>query len=284
MLVLVYSDRCKCTYFLVLYSVQIPMDSCKGILNAMIFYANIMHLGGNQGLFLQFERPNFVSIFIAWLNLDIGFDVCFFKGLDVYIKQWLQLIFPTYLIILVITVIIACNFSSTFAKLIGKRNPVATLATLILLSYARLLNSTIDILSFAIIQYTPMDENDSFKETVWLTDASIPYLSGKHIPLFIVAILIHLVEQQNCNPSHLDDCNVTPLHKAAQAGHLSIVQYLTTEQHCNILCTNSANDTPLHHAARCGHLEVVKFSVESLHCSTNIQGQHNKIPLEQARN
>lgn len=164
-----------------------------GTLNAMIFYANIMHLGSNQGLFLPLEHPNFVSIFVAWLNLDIGFDVCFFKGLDMYFKQWLQLIFPTYLILLVIAVIIACNLSSTFAKLIGKQNPVATLGTLILLSYTRLLNNTIDILSFATLRYTPMDENDSFKETVWLTDASIPYLRGKHIPLFIVAILILLV-------------------------------------------------------------------------------------------
>ena len=33
--------------------------------------------------------------------------------------------------------------------------------------------------------------NDSeYFEVVWLPDASIPYLSGKHIPLFILAILI----------------------------------------------------------------------------------------------
>ena len=89
--------------------------------------------------------------------------------------------------------IIVCKFSSKFAKFIGKRNPVATLATLILLSYARLLNSIIDILSFATLQYTTMDENDSFKETMWLSDASVPYLSGKHISLFIVAVVILLI-------------------------------------------------------------------------------------------
>ena len=59
----------------------------KGTLNAMIFYANVLQLGGSQGLFVPFEHPSFITIFIAWLNLDIGFDVCFFKGLDMYFKQ-----------------------------------------------------------------------------------------------------------------------------------------------------------------------------------------------------
>ena len=163
----------------------------KGTLNAMIFYANV--LDGNRGLFLSFEHPNFVSVFIAWLNLDIGFDVCFFKGLEMYFKLWLQLAFPIYLILLVVAVIIACKCSSKFAKLVGKRNPVATLATLILLSYARLLHSTIGILSFATLKYTPVNNSDIFKEIMWLSDASIPYLSGKHIPLFIVAVLILLI-------------------------------------------------------------------------------------------
>ena len=178
---------------LVFSMLALNLTVAKGTINAMIFYANILQLGSNQGLFLSVQHPNFITIFIAWLNLDIGFDVCLYKGLDVYFKQWLQLLFPTYLIVLVIVLIIVCRFSSKFAKLIGKRNPVATLATLILLSYARLLSSIIDILSFAKLQYTPMDENDSFKETMWLSDASIPYLRGKHIPLFTVAVVILLI-------------------------------------------------------------------------------------------
>ena len=163
----------------------------KGTLNAMIFYANV--LSGNQALFLTFENLNFHRLFIAWLNLDVGFDVCFFKGLDMYFKVWLQLLFPVYLIFLVIAVILASKYSMKFAKLVGKRNPIATLATLILLSYARLLHSTISIFSFATLHCTPIEKNDSYEKAVWLSDASLPYLSGKHIPLFIVAILILLI-------------------------------------------------------------------------------------------
>ena len=86
--------------------------------------------------------------------------------------------------------IIASHYSRRFAKLIAQKNPVAALATLILLSYAKLLHSTIGILSYAILRYTPLDEKESFTKVVWLHDGSVPYLDGTHIPLFIVAVVI----------------------------------------------------------------------------------------------
>ena len=160
----------------------------SGTLNGVIFYANIITI--DQQLFMPFERPNFHSVFIAWLNLDVGFDVCFFKGLNAYAKAWLQLIFPLYIILTVVAVIIASHYSTKFANLILRKNPVATLATLILLSYAKLLHNIIEIFSYAILLYTAEDESDSFTEVVWLRDGSIAYLKGTHIPLFMMAVLI----------------------------------------------------------------------------------------------
>ena len=155
-----------------------------GTLNGIIFYANIVY--ANSSVFLPFtERFNFITTFISWLNLDIGFDTCFFAGMDAYSKTLLQLAFPGYVFFLVFMVIIISKYSMRFSKLIGKRNPVATLATLISLSYAKLLHITIASLSFAILKYP----NDS-RSYVWLVDASVSYLSGKHIVLFIVALLI----------------------------------------------------------------------------------------------
>jgi hypothetical protein len=63
------------------------------------------------------------------------------------------------------------------------------LATLILLSYAKLLQS---VISYVTLRYTPLNDSEYF-EAVWLPDASIPYLDGKHIPLFILAILIFAI-------------------------------------------------------------------------------------------
>ena len=156
-----------------------------GLLNGFIFYANIV--GASSSALFPSSEPSFPMLFVAWLNLDIGFDVCFIRELDAYTKTWLQLAFPTYIITLVVLVIFISERSPRFTRLIGRRDPVATLATLILLSYSRLLSTTIVVLSFAILDYP------DGPHVVWLLDGNVKYLKGKHIGLFIVAILIILL-------------------------------------------------------------------------------------------
>ena len=162
------------------------MTVAIGLINGFIFYANIV--AANSAVFFPSSEPSFPTVFVAWLNLDIGIDVCFFDGLDAYTKTWLQLAFPVYIISLVIIVIIVSEYSPRFAGLIGKRDPIATLATLILLSYAKLLSVTITALSFAVLDYP-----DGSRETVWLPDGNVPYFQGKHVALVLVALLIILV-------------------------------------------------------------------------------------------
>ena len=162
------------------------MTVVVGLINGFVFYANIV--AANSAVFFPSSEPSFPTVFVAWLNLDIGIDVCFFDGLDAYTKTWLQLAFPIYIISLVIIVIIVSEYSPRFARLIGKRDPIATLATLILLSYAKLLSVTITALSFAVLDYP-----DGSRETVWLPDGNVPYFQGKHVALVFVALLIILV-------------------------------------------------------------------------------------------
>ena len=162
------------------------MTVAVGLVNGFIVYANIV--AANSAVFFPSSEPSFPTVFVAWLNLDIGIDVCFFDGLDAYTKTWLQLAFPVYIISLVIIVIIVSEYSPRFAGLIGKRDPVETLATLILLSYAKLLSVTITVLSFAVLDYP-----DGARETVWLPDGNVKYFQGKHVVLVLVALLIILI-------------------------------------------------------------------------------------------
>ena len=162
------------------------MTVAVGLINSFIFYANIM--SANGAVFFPSSEPSFPTVFVAWLNLDLGIDVCFFDGLDTYIKTWLQLAFPVYIISLVVIIIIVSEYSPRFAALIGRKDPIATLATLILLSYAKLLSITITALSFTDINYP-----DGSQETVWLPDGNVKYFRGKHAALVIVALLIILV-------------------------------------------------------------------------------------------
>ena len=154
-----------------------------GALNGVFFYANIVNI--NKSLLFPFLTLNYVTMFISWLNLDIGFDTCFFKGMDAYWKTWLQLVFPIYLVFLVIMIIVFGEYSSRFAHLIGKKDPVATLATLILLSYDKLFQAAIEAFSFAVLDYP-----DGSREVLWLPDANVKYFHGKHIPLFITALFV----------------------------------------------------------------------------------------------
>ena len=131
---------------LVVSMLALNMTIAVGTLNGILFFANIVAANA-ETYFLPFTTPNFVTVFISWLNLDMGFDVCFFANNDseinytVLYKTLAQLAFPAYIIILVIIVIVASECSSKFAKIIGKGNPIAVLATMILLSYAKFFNA-----------------------------------------------------------------------------------------------------------------------------------------------
>ena len=162
------------------------LTAAVGTLNGLIFYANIV--ASNASTFFPFSSPNIITIFISWLNLDIGMDTCFFHGMDAYWKLWIDILFPAYLIFLVVMIIFISERSTRFAQLIGRKNPVATLATLILLSYTKLLRTIILSFSFAALKYP-----DDSVQLVWLPDGTVKYLSGKQIALFIMALVIVVV-------------------------------------------------------------------------------------------
>ena len=170
---------------LVVALLALNMTVAVGLINSFIFYANIV--AANSAVFFPSSDPSFPTAFVAWLNLDIGINACFINGLDAYAKTWLQLAFPVYLISLVVLVIIVSEYSPRFAAQIGKRDPIATLATLVLLSYAKLLSVTITALSFATLRYP--DGN----RTVWLPDGNVFYFQGGHAGLAIMALFIIIV-------------------------------------------------------------------------------------------
>ena len=154
-----------------------------GTLSGLVFYANIV--GVNRTVFLPMASTDVFSVFIAWLNLDFGIQSCFYNGMDVYSKMWLQFVFPVYIWVLVGLMILVSNLSPRFAKLLGS-NPVSMLATLILLSYTKILHTWIAVFYITYLEYP------TYNKRVWLYDANVDYLSGKHIPLFLVAVLVFL--------------------------------------------------------------------------------------------
>ena len=166
---------------LILFLFVCKVTVATGTLSGLVFYANIV--GVNRTIFLPGESTDAFSVFITWLNLDFGIETCFYNGMDAYSNTWLQFVFPVYLWVLVGLVILISHYSQMFANLLGS-NPVSVLSTLILLSYAKILRTLIAVFYITYLEYP---ENS---RRVWLYDASIDYLVGKHIPLFLVALLV----------------------------------------------------------------------------------------------
>ena len=159
-----------------------------GTINGLIFYANIVRT--NQEILFPATANGFyrhiLTSFIAWLNLDLGIQTCFWDGLDAYGKVWIQLIFPVYIWAIIGAIIILSDRYTSVARLSG-RNAVPVLATLFLLSYAKLLRFIVTALAYTTLEYP-----DGTVVTVWLYDGNVRYLEGKHIPLFLVALAILL--------------------------------------------------------------------------------------------
>ena len=175
---------------LVLLLLVLRLTVAAGTINGLVFYANTVAM--NPAIFFRPQIPNdpstglivnVLNIFVAWLNLDIGIETCFYDGMDAYIKTWMQFAFPLYVWTLVGMIIVGSYYSGRVARMFGS-NPIAVLATLFLLSYAKLLRTVTTVLSYTSLEYP----NNS-QIAVWLYDANIKYLSGKHIPLFTAAMV-----------------------------------------------------------------------------------------------
>ena len=150
-----------------------------GTLHGLIFYANIV--AANYQIFFPPNINILAGIFIAWLNLDLGIETCFYHGMDAYSKLWLQFVFPLYIWGIVGFLIYISRHSRRLTHLLGS-NPVAVLDTLFLLSYTKLLRTIITTLSLTTLQY-PNDESS----IVWLYDPSVSI--PKLVPFFLVALV-----------------------------------------------------------------------------------------------
>ena len=174
---------------LVLILLLFNLTVAVGTLNGLVFYANIIKM--NHSIFFSSISSTlygrFLSVFIAWLNLDFGITVCFANGMNAYIRMWLQFVFPAYIWALVGLIIIASRYSVTLSNHLAT-NAVPVLATLFLLSYTKILRTITAALSFTFLNLP-----DETREAVWLYDGNILYFKGKHIQLAIFAIMVFLL-------------------------------------------------------------------------------------------
>ncbi len=163
------------------------MTVAAGTINGLILYANIVNV--NKIIFFPPNSNNILparriltvfltvfTVFISWLNLDFGIETCFYNGLNSYSYAWLEYIFPLYLWFLIGVIIISNKLSAKVGKLFGS-NPVAVLATVILMSYTKLFQATIVSLTPTSLEYS---DGQRHGKKVWFYDAKIGFFKGQH--------------------------------------------------------------------------------------------------------
>ena len=176
---------------LVAFIIALNLTVSVGTINGLIFYANVVKI--YEPIFFPEGHETSVSWFISWVNLDLGINTCFYQYMDSCSKAWLQFVFPAYIWLLLILIIISLRYSSRMVRLVG-RQIIPVLATMILLSYTKLIRTVVQALYFIKIPCS-----DEMKNTVsllrWSFDANVQFLQGCHLSLFLfsLAVLILLI-------------------------------------------------------------------------------------------
>ncbi len=171
---------------LVILLLALNLTVSVGTINGLIFTANVIKI--YESAFFTNGPIPFLSQFVSWINLDLGIETCFCNGLDAVLKSWLQFIFPFYIWIIIIVVIIICRYSNAFSRLIG-HNILPVFATLILLSYTKLFRTVVPVLQFTKMNCNITGESLYF----WSLDGNIPYISLEHMALLIFSVAVFIL-------------------------------------------------------------------------------------------
>ena len=150
---------------LVAFLSVLRLTVATGMINSIILYANIVQ--ANKTIFFLKPDINVLTVLIAWMNLDLGMPTYFYHGMDAYAHTWLQFVFPIYIWILLSLIIITSRYSTFITKLIGS-NPIAVLATLLLMSYTKILKTFIEIYFSVQLEY-PDNKKVSLRMPICLT-------------------------------------------------------------------------------------------------------------------
>ena len=174
----------------ILYLLRLTLTA--GTLNGIIFFAQAANAGILQASLL-FEKEqvvfySFLHIFLSLLNLNLGFPLCFFNGMTELWKTGLSLVFPVYLLGIVVFLIVLSRYSSLLSNRIA-HSSVQVLVTVVHLSVSKMLTAIIDIFTPATIFKEDEDEG----ELVWYRNGTIPFTFIEHRLLTLMGLTVLVV-------------------------------------------------------------------------------------------
>jgi len=162
----------------ILFTLQLTVT--HGTLTTIIFYANIV--GVNSNVFFPVHQRGFLFVWISLLNLELGFPICFYDGMNEVAKSGLQAVFPIYLLFICLTIILCSEKSNRVAKLTSSHG-LPVLATTMYLSFSKMLRYVIDILTVVTLY------REEEVRYVWFYDGNFQYFKSNHIIIALVVAL-----------------------------------------------------------------------------------------------
>ena len=196
-----------------------------GAINGLILYINVINV--SQNILLPSDFFQGYTIFLSWLNLDFGIETCFYNGMNQLQYAAWQFVFPMYLWMIVGGIVLVCRYSTKISNFFGSSDPVAVLATIILLTYNTLIQNIVTIFSHA-----HLIEPDDSTIAVWLYNGEISYATGFHIGLIVAAVVFlilffapytlvlaasQLLQKLDCTSKILQRLRLIPFINAYQA-------------------------------------------------------------------
>ena len=160
----------------------------EGTVNALVIYANIIYTYScpfHSHALSKFKN-SFLWKFIALINFSLGFNLCFYNGMDGYLYTWFLYGYMFYFFIIQGAIIYLCRRYVLFTRLFGK-NIVKVLATLVFLLYSPLTEAIMQTIQCTNLHI--FEPNGTKNRLVWHYDGNIQCFGVKHMPLFIVSML-----------------------------------------------------------------------------------------------
>ena len=181
-------------FIMLLYSLQLTLMT--GTLNGIIFFAQAANVGLIDMLRIFVDKKStwiigkMCTISLSLLNLNLGFPLCFYNGMKQVSKDGLSLLFPIYLLSILVVLIVLSHFSQKLSNRIA-HSSIQVLVTVVHLSFSNLLGRTIKVFSPATIFY---DVNETCKhKQVWYYDGEQSYNDSSHLALMTVTLIVSMI-------------------------------------------------------------------------------------------
>ena len=149
-----------------------------GLVNGLFFYANIVQI--NSNIFFRSNARGFLYWYASWLNLDLGFPLCFFDGMTESAKLGLQYVFPTYIILMIALIRGLSQRSLMVQRIVSTLDGIHVLVTMSYIAFLKLVRTVIDTVTFVTLVSEDGDHS------VWFFDGT----EQASDPLAIVFILV----------------------------------------------------------------------------------------------